>query len=146
MNRCPLVVAALELGVDAEKLAARAYVGEHIIVDDSSGVRCLPSEIVRRLLDEAAQRAEAARRQQQELSAYVAAQLRPLHRGLALRAERQRELLRQNPNLDAHAVMCADSGDPDGALNAAGDRFDELMNAGRRGEAGMFHRFAPRKE
>jgi len=41
--------------------------------------------------------------------------------------------------------MGLDSGDPDGDLDWAGRKFDEIMTANRRGLVGFAHRYNPQK-
>ena len=49
----------------------------------------------------------------------------PFHAALRVRAERQRAMLRRDPDLGAAGVMRLAAGDPDHALEAAGRRRDE---------------------
>jgi hypothetical protein len=62
---------------------------------------------------------------------------------MAARAEQQRELLRQHPEMPAWQLMALSSGGNDDRLDRAGRTFDELMAAHLRGVAGVMHRFNP---
>lgn len=90
--------------------------------------------------------AEAAQRRQAALTAAVAAQVGPLHRRIAARAERQRAMLRQHPELNAFQVAALDAGDPDDQLSRAGRQFDELLSAAKAGVAGYMNHFNPQQK
>ena len=108
--------------------------GDDVVLDDI-GRRCVKRDTARRLFAERAEqqeRARAQRAQHAEAQTYGDA----LRRAPAARAQHQRELLREHPNLSAAELMALTSGDPDDRLDAAGRR-----TASRRGVIGYLHRF-----
>lgn len=82
------------------------------------------------------ERAERQHAAEQEQKAEVARRARE---------ERQRELLRNDPGLDALSLMRMADGD-DGGLSAAGRRWDELRTAERNGHVGYGYMFNPQQE
>lgn len=117
---------------------------DSILVDDA-GLRCLPAATVRELIDQRARQAEADRQRAAARQASMPDVGGQLRRRLAARAQAQRELLRENPDMPAQQVMALSAHEHDSNMARAGRRHDELITAQRRGEYGTMHRFTPQK-
>jgi hypothetical protein len=131
--------ASVHSGPTIHHLAAQ--LGDDVVLDDL-GRQCVSRDTARRLFTERAaqqERQRAQRTQPTEAQTYQDA----VRRGIAARKARQRELLRENPQLSAREVMALAAGDPDSDLERAGRRTDELLTASRRGLAGFAHHFSP---
>jgi hypothetical protein len=145
----PLSVLALDLFATADQLAAQH--GDQTLVDDLGRV-CVDRDTARDLITQhraqlqAQADLDAAQAEQQRVEAErLAAQYAANDRARQARAQRQRELLRDDPSLSALEVMLALDNDPD-ERTPAGRRFDELYQAERQGNLGHMYRFHPDKE
>jgi hypothetical protein len=123
---------AAELG---DKLITDALRVRHVRVEDACALlEARDAEAARHRAADEAHKAQAAQD-------YVAQQAR-------LQAiQRQQTALRaSDPNLDAYAVMLASDPDSNGRQGAAGRAFDEVFDAQKRGDIGVFHRISPQQE
>jgi hypothetical protein len=84
--------------------------------------------------------AEAAKRQQEALTAAVAAHSGPLHRHIRALAARDAQL-RANGGDDLASFQRMAVGDNDDGLDRAARRTQELFDASRNGVVGYHHRF-----
>lgn len=126
----PLALVAAEGHGSVDQLAH--LFGAEVVVDDA-GIRHVPRAAARRLYDQRETLRERNR-------AAVAATPDRIHATLAARRERQRQILAADPDLDAWSVMHLADGDHNRALDVAGRRHDERVQAERLGLAG-FGRF-----
>jgi hypothetical protein len=150
MQMIPLTVLAGELDETID--AAAALVGDALQTDAASGVKVVAAHLCRQLItthheqlqaqaQAQAAKAEAQRAQQERQAAQYAAQ----DRVREARARRQRQLLRDNPDMSALETMLATDANPD-RRTPAGMAFDELYHGERRGEIGYGYRYTPTKE
>jgi hypothetical protein len=119
----------------AAQLDAR---GIDIVLDDI-GRRAITRQAARALFTERAEQQAAARERAAAAAVGRASQLSyadAIRRGIAARVARQRELLREYPNMPAHEVMALSNGSADRKLAAAGRRFDSYVNAANNGVDG----------
>jgi hypothetical protein len=145
MQLVPLSVLAAELGIPVSDLANHP----DVVTDGASGIRVLPGHICRDLIaqHQAQQKAQAEhdeaqakcqRAQQEQLEAQRAAE----DQAREARAQRQREILRDTPELTALELMMALDSSPN-ATTPAGRRFDEIVAADRAGHIGSGYKFGP---
>jgi hypothetical protein len=141
MSTVPLQLLASEWGVDSDALAAQF--GDAVIVDDLEvrHVRCADAaELLGCRRAEAARHAEATEVRNAEAAQEFAAQQ------ARLEAIQRRALVvhASDPTLDAYGVMV--SGDRNERLEAASERLDELLTAGRNNNVmGTMHRYVPQE-
>ena len=120
----PLVTIAAEINQDASLVAAR--IAEHVVIDSNSGLRCVPADVCRWLIDEAARAVAASHERDRERRAALAAQSRPLRERIAARA-------REQARMRASGMIGPDT--PAIALVAGGDKLASLDRKGRQFEA-----------
>ena len=120
----PLVTISAELGQNPNLVAAR--VNEHIIIDDETGLRCLPASVCRWLIDEAARAIAARRERDRAARAAQGAQSQSLRERIAARA-REQEQMRKNGLIDSDT--------PAMALVVGGDKLERLNYKGRQFES-----------
>jgi hypothetical protein len=125
----PLGVVAAEFGITVDALAER--LGAEVVID-ALGLRCCSPSVVRRLMEQR----EREREQARQLAERDRREQECRDRGLALaqrardaREQRQREVLRDNPDIDAATLMRMSS-DDDGGLAAAGRRYEDMARGG----------------
>jgi len=140
----PITHVAMEINSTADELASR-FPNEILL--DGLNRHCLDHDIAAGLIGEyrAAQEAAAAAQRQRDEQAQAEQQRFAAIRAAEDRArqaleQRQRELLRDNPELDAAMLTRLAAGD-DGNLGPASQRFDEQFEAGRRGVVGYLHTY-----
>lgn len=113
------------------------------ITRDDVGRRAVSRDRARALLAEHAAQEERQRAQCTHQTASAVAAIRRAH---AARAQLQRELVRENPDMTATEIMMLSDPAADDNLSRAGRRFDAYVNAGRRGLAGFGARFTQPKD
>lgn len=129
VKQIPLSVPAADLGVTVDELDER--LGAEVVID-ALGLRCCSPSVVRRLMEQREREREQARQLVERDRAAQQRRDAELAREQAARdarEQRQREILRDNPGIDAMTLMRMSSGD-DGGLAAAGRRYEDMARGG----------------
>jgi cell division protein FtsL len=136
-------------GPSIDTLEQQIVAAGHPVIVDYIGRRAVTRDVARQLI--AARDAEQAaqREREQEWRRELAHSNTPQQQRIRAIAERQRRM-RADGTIDnstpAFAAMTIDDPNANTRLTAAGERFDELLAAERRGDYGTFHRITPPKE
>jgi hypothetical protein len=146
----PLSHLALDLDTTTTDLAAQ--LADQVLTDDLGRLAIDRSTARDMIALHQAQQRALADRQAEEAARHAVEQQRAQRQQAAeakareAREARQRQLRQDNPGLTALELMMLDDSDPSGRRSAAGRRFDELINAQNRGDAGTFHRISPQQQ
>lgn len=155
MPETPITLAELiaeGIGATVHGAATQETLAEYLadrgidIEFDDIGRRAIARSDARRLFIERAEEHAAAQERAAASAADRASQLsyaEAVRRGLAARAQRHRDLMREHPELGAFAVMALDCHEHEDVLDRAGQRRDELAAATRRGGVGVMYRYTP---
>jgi hypothetical protein len=141
----PLQLLAAEWGTTVQALVNE--LGADGVLTDDLEIRHTTATDARTLLAQRKSRDARQRQEDEQRRAAMAAMQQPvLDRVAALQAKQHAQ--RVNGEIDANtpALVAMALGDPHTRLEAAGRRFDDMLNAGRRGEMGTMYRFNPEQE
>ena len=122
----PIVVIAAEIGQDPSLVAAR--VADHVVIDPNSGLRCVPAEVARWLINEAARAVAARHERDRAARAAQAAQSRPLRERIAARAREQARMRASGQvDPDTPAMALVTGGDKEAQLARKGSEFERYL-------------------
>jgi len=140
----PLQLLATEWGVAADTLAAQ--LGD-AIVTDCQRVRHVAIQDACKLLEQLDAEAARQRLEDEQHRAAMAAMQQPvIDRVQAIQAKQHAQRANGEIDADTPALVAMTMGDPNNRLEAAGRRFDDMLNAGRAGHYGTMYKFNPEQE
>jgi hypothetical protein len=141
----PIQLLAAEWGTSVEALISELGPGR-LITDELEIRHTTVSDALELLAQRKARDARQRGEEQERLVTMAAMQQPVIARVRAIQAKQRAQRAAGEIDADTPALVAMTLGDPNTRLEAAGRRFEDMLNAGRQGNYGTMYKFNPQQE